>query len=132
MRTLAFALAGLLLLSPAFVSSIESICELRQADRGKVQSRSCVACHDGSLGPAAHFSLAAEGLGGAHPIDIDYERARARHPGRLVPAAQLPASLVLSDGRVTCATCHDGQAHRRSKVALSMDASSLCMSCHPY
>lgn len=43
-----------------------------------------------------------------------------------------PAELPLSNGRITCNTCHDPHGKKTSgEPLLRLDAPTLCVSCHP-
>jgi predicted CXXCH cytochrome family protein len=103
------------------------ICELRLADRARTTSRSCLACHDGSIA-TGRMARAHEGSG-AHPVDVDYLASRARRPGLRAPGA-LPPGLVLVNGTVACTTCHDPRSSERAKTALPMGRSAMCFGCH--
>jgi len=127
-----------------FESYYDGICELGRWDRSTVNSVRCLSCHDGSVASSAEYSSGALdplGSGGspawklsgdAHPVEIDYGEAQLRRPGTLRPLAQLPDSLVLNEGRVTCATCHAGTSEEKGRVAVTMSGSTLCLACHSY
>lgn len=127
-------------LSPASVWSRTDgkICELSHVERSKVDSARCIACHDGSVTSAVPYSYHSTGdlsgldLGarGSHPIEFDYGSASLRRPNRLAPVEQLNPALVLSGGKVTCATCHDGKSPHPYRTAVRMDGSAMCFACH--
>jgi predicted CXXCH cytochrome family protein len=109
---------------------VESPCELRRVDRRRTGSRECIACHDGSVGPAALHALSVRGDGGAHPVEVSYAAAFARQPGSYRSAFELPRAIVLPDGRVACTSCHDAASAEPARAALPLRASALCLACH--
>jgi len=90
-------------------------------DRSAVDSRRCLACHDGSAGPAVP-------LHDSHPVERSYADAWMAQRGHLraIPAPE----LVLAAGRVTCATCHAGASPHPASTALP--GSRLCQGCHEH
>lgn len=67
-----------------------------------------------------------------------FEKSQS-HPIDVAPSLQTPASLPLTDGRITCLTCHDstlasGHSQRartgRSFLRSSDEGGSLCSQCH--
>ena len=100
--------------------SAEAQCLLETSvDRSTVQSRQCLACHDGSGGPAVPVH-------DSHPVERPYADAwMARRASlRSIPAPE----IVLADGPVTCASCHDGAAPNPHQTALPL--AQLCQGCH--
>ena len=132
---------AVLLFSPVTWSS-ERICELRNTVRDQVDSARCLACHDGSLAPAVHANIPAQSFenlseaapssDASHPVEIDYEAARARRPAALTPASDLSPALVLTRGKLTCGTCHDGRSTLPAHVAVTLAGSRICTSCHAF
>lgn len=116
-----------LLARPARSNTRESVCELATLERDKVRSAQCLACHDGSIaGAVLHTSE-----GAPHPVEVHYELARLQSPAaRLVPVGELNPLLVLSNGFVTCATCHNPKSPHPHHTALRMDRSAMCYGCH--
>ncbi len=100
-----------------------ALASMTDADRARASSRRCLACHDGSVMPAV-----AAGPGGTHPVDVLYASAVARD--RRFAASPADPNLVLSGGRVTCATCHDRWAVPRQRWSLAVAPEALCRSCH--
>ncbi len=104
------------------------VCELSKVDRSTTRSESCLGCHDGTTAPAVeHRSL---GAGTSHPVGIKFDVAWARRSSKLHAKAALPAKLALPNGEVACTTCHDGASAQPKKVAVTMNGSQLCLSCH--
>lgn len=116
-------------IEPGGAAESESACELQGAVRAGTSSTACMACHDGGSGPGVSFRMprAADTPGLDHPIEIDYAQASARN-GWLVSPGELPAELVLVEGRVSCTTCHDGASSEPRRVAGRL--MDLCTSCH--
>lgn len=109
----------------------EKLCELRTADRARATTRSCLACHDGTVAPAtAHDPAGAHRGSGLHPVEIDYDRAAMRAGTSLLPRGALAPALVLPGGKLTCTTCHDGASRLPARTALPMSGSRLCLACH--
>jgi predicted CXXCH cytochrome family protein len=121
--------AALVIGSSALSLEPSGLCELPRVDRRHATSQACLACHDGTVAGEVHFSTERMSRG-SHPVDVSYSRAGLEHPDTFHPQGALPGSLVLNDGRVTCATCHDGASREPHKVAVTMSASALCFSCH--
>ncbi|MFL5299454.1 MAG: cytochrome c3 family protein [Anaeromyxobacteraceae bacterium] len=104
-------------------------CEMRTADRRATSSQRCLACHDGTVAPGSLVPAGRAGELGDHPIDVDYEGSRVR--GQLLrPAAELPPSLPLVNGRVACTTCHAPDSPEPGHTALPMRRSAMCFACH--
>ncbi len=99
----------------------DEVCELARADRARMPSTRCVACHEEILiGPARAGH-------GDHPVDVDYAAIAARDPEAFVPPALLRKDVPLVDGKVACTSCHDGASpHARRAV----DPANLCSACH--
>jgi predicted CXXCH cytochrome family protein len=131
------------LLLPGAAKSYEpaSLCELTRVDGATTNSFTCIACHDGTIGPAAHgrgsadaedrFGLAAASGGEeqGHPTQVDYERSRVRLSG-LTAVAMLPRSIPLPEGKVSCTSCHNGASTEPFHTSMSMRGSALCFACH--
>lgn len=116
------------------------VCGLPQAMPGRTPTRACMGCHDGTIGALANvtfrsqlegFQSAPEAPGaGSHPVDIDYAEAAQRRPGWLTPVAALPPEVMLTDGLVTCVTCHHPDSNESFRTSLPMGGSGLCTACH--
>jgi hypothetical protein len=102
-------------------------CELSRVERGMASSRSCLACHDGSTGPAIAYQMSPDGRGMSHPVEIDYQRAAAARPGQYQAITALPPEVPLVAGRIECTTCHDGASHDPKRVVA---VRNLCTVCH--
>ncbi len=101
------------------------------------ESRRCLGCHDGVT---AGEHLNSSGFGAAvsfgeqmrsHPVGIPYER-RGRRGGdaALRSEVQLPDSVRLPGGSVSCVSCHNLYATGRHKLSVPIEGSKLCFTCH--
>jgi hypothetical protein len=99
-----------------------SSCELLAPGfrRSSSSTQACLVCHDGTVGrPISLHSP-------SHPADRSYAGAALTGRASLRPAP--PPELVLVDGLVVCATCHDGTSPYPHRVAVA--PATLCQSCH--
>ena len=96
-------------------------------------SRQCMGCH-GEKGEGGRVQVDARGLlrhgSGAvnHPVGVVYADALRR--GSYRPAARLPASVVLPEGKLACVSCHVGYSQQHGALVLPVRGSALCLSCH--
>jgi len=94
-------------------------------------SHHCLACHDGTVASEA-FSVSRSSFdatpsgGRGHPVDVPYPI----WDRRFRPAAELDRRLVLSEGCVSCTTCHGGSDASRKRLSVPNDRSALCLCCH--
>jgi len=90
-------------------------CTLVPGSGNSATTRDCTSCHVGLEGRHSH------------PVDVDQDMARARSIGGSGPSLRPAAEVVkrgvfLSDGKVSCLTCHDGNSPWKYKIALPPDA----------
>lgn len=101
-------------------------------------SRQCLGCHDGisarespgtpSVRTVA-FSVGPQS--GDHPIGQDYARAARRRKGSsLRPIQLLPKNIRLPGGQVSCVSCHDLYSGSPNLLAVPIEGSRLCFTCH--
>ena len=107
--------------------TVNNVCTLSSADRAATDSFKCLSCHDGTV---AKSVVGSDPHGEQHPVEIDYAPRAAQGYGRLVPRP--PPALVLTNGKVTCMTCHDGSSSEPHHTAMSMSGSAMCLACHAY
>ncbi len=108
----------------------EGICTLGRVNRQQATTRSCLTCHDGSVeGNSIHAAPPGHIGANVHPVDVNYLE-RSAFTERFEPARRLHPALVLQDGKLTCATCHDGLSDQPHHTAITMNHSQLCLSCH--
>jgi predicted CXXCH cytochrome family protein len=90
----------------------------------------CLSCHDGTRAnfvthEAIPFVSPASAERG-HPVDVSYP---VSSPG-FVTSFDLDPRLALTNGRVTCRTCHGDSSPQRTSLSVSNEGSALCLSCH--
>ena len=122
-------------------------------------SKICLSCHDGAVaadrssgGTRSSLIPALKSdentLVNHHPVGMTYDREIATPYGRLFDPATRPvtigtgeqsrsgtvASLLLFDGRVECASCHDVHntftVGSKKLVKASTDGRAICLACH--
>jgi len=101
----------------------------------------CLGCHDGVTAPdvysMAHAVVGTGQLAGSvlgtrglrsHPVGVKYPEGAACFESR----AAVEVDLMLPDGRIQCATCHDAHnTHRHARMLrISNERSRLCLTCH--
>jgi len=107
----------------------------RDLDRA---ARSCLECHDGvSASDAGHETSRTRSLGFVgdpsrnHPIGVPYPRSGTRGVAvPLKPVAQLPRIVTLPRGQVGCISCHNLYNHEPNHLAVPIEGSRLCLTCH--
>lgn len=109
------------------------ICELPCAVRGETESRSCLACHDGTIGVSVNFSGGIPGgydfghLDQNHPVDVSIYTANTG--ARIKPI--IDSRLVLVGGQlVGCTTCHNYWAMNQESGWPAVPKAELCNGCH--
>jgi Cytochrome c7 and related cytochrome c len=115
----AAALALVLAARPGAAADVTCLLVSPEFDRSQAVSTACVSCHDGTCAAAVTSER-------SHPVERSYASAwmRRRFDLRSIP----DAALVLSNGCVTCASCHDGRSglpHRTAQPVVR-----LCQGCH--
>ena len=101
-------------------------------------TRTCLTCHDGALASeSGHLTPwnRSHGFSGdqsrAHPVGVRYtDLTRAQNLSPLKPESQLPDAITLPDGKVGCVSCHNLYARERYLLAVPIERSQLCFSCH--
>ena len=93
----------------------------------------CTGCHNGG-NPAGGFDFERvwfrpDDLRKQHPISLLYDASR--DPGFNPASSVVAAGLVLENGRVQCATCHEPHTARYRPFLRMPNANrSLCLVCH--
>lgn len=104
--------------------------EHAQTDEYSVQ---CMACHDErGMGPGVELigsNIARHATGSMeHPVGVDYRQAYTfggyRHPD------ELPTSISLPGGQVSCISCHEGYSSTHGEMVTTNEGSNLCFQCH--
>ncbi|MCP4589655.1 MAG: hypothetical protein GY842_02830 [bacterium] len=106
-----------------------------QLDR---DSRRCMGCHDGvSASDSDNTTAWNRGSGSGrdhgrnHPVGVPYsDRRSPRGSVQLRPASLLPKKIRLPSGQVSCISCHDLYSRERRRLAVTIEESALCFSCH--
>lgn len=96
----------------------------------------CLGCHtSGSYAGGGTVSVGLNGVlrhssGSApHPIGRSYREAN--RDGDFHPEHQLAQkNIMLSDGKVSCVSCHEAYKKEHGKLVMTLDRSALCLSCH--
>jgi predicted CXXCH cytochrome family protein len=96
----------------------------------------CLGCHtSGSYAGGGVVSLGGNGVlrhssgAAAHPIGRLY--SSVSNKGDYQPEATLAQKkILLSDGKVSCVSCHEVYKKEHGKLIITMDRSALCFACH--
>lgn len=95
----------------------------------------CMGCHAGSHSSGGTVSLGRNGIlqhssGSApHPIGISYREASRK--GGFNPEYQLAQKkILLSDGKISCISCHEAYKKDHGRLVVTLDRSALCIACH--
>ena len=95
----------------------------------------CLGCHAGSHLGGGAVSIGRNGIlrhssGSApHPIGRSYRDASRKggyHPEHLLAQKK----IMLSDGKISCVSCHEAYKKDHGRLVASLDRSALCLSCH--
>lgn len=94
----------------------------------------CLGCHDGTVSCLVTTSVATSAAGervvalpsANHPVDVPYPVARKSFR----PRADVERTLPLTNGRVTCETCHSGDPSSPAQLTVPNTRSRLCLTCH--
>lgn len=81
----------------------------------------CLSCHDGSMAIARSTD--------DHPVNRPYPPAGKRKMFKN-PAQVKAAGIKLVHGRVTCVSCHNLANPKPLHLAIELDRSKLCLTCH--
>ena len=107
-------------------------------DRIDAESRSCLGCHDGVTASESRNPAGAGRGGGSladpgrnHPIAVRYPtRQRGDFDVPFRPVSALPQEVRLPGGKVSCVSCHNLYAPGRKLLAVPIEGSQLCFTCH--
>lgn len=102
-------------------------------------SKTCLQCHDGTIAREIPFNdhetsriLELQGIqnypqmtGKNHPLNVAYPVSDSN----FVNKEKLDQRLILTDGKVTCGTCHSG-SHGDYRLSIPNNGSRLCLACH--
>jgi predicted CXXCH cytochrome family protein len=96
----------------------------------------CLGCHTaGSYAGGGSVSLGKNGIvkhasgAAAHPIGRVYKNFSRNADYR--PENELAQrNIMLSDGKISCVSCHEVYKKEHGKLVMTMDRSALCLACH--
>jgi predicted CXXCH cytochrome family protein len=100
-------------------------------------SMECITCHDGTTAISVNYKIKSpetiashslDNIGGSHPVGTDYTRYIGRKD--YAPYDSLPNNMVLMEGKLSCITCHDMLSTNRAYLAVDLEQSNLCFTCH--
>ena len=95
----------------------------------------CLGCHAGNHAGGGAVRVSNDGVMrhasglAPHPIGRSYRNASSK--GGYHPEHQLPSKkIMLSDGKISCISCHEAYKKEHGKLVASNERSALCLSCH--
>jgi predicted CXXCH cytochrome family protein len=95
----------------------------------------CLGCHAGGHTAGGTVSVSHAGVmhrSGAtapHPIGVSYRDA-SRKGGLRSEYELAQKHIVMSDGRISCVSCHEAYNKDHGKLVVPMARSALCLACH--
>jgi len=95
----------------------------------------CLGCHAGSHSSGGTVSIGRSGVlshasGAApHPIGT-YYRDALRKGGYHPEFTLAQKKIMLSDGRISCLSCHEAYKKEHGRLVVPMTRSALCLACH--
>ncbi|MBF0379721.1 MAG: cytochrome c3 family protein [Magnetococcales bacterium] len=96
-------------------------------------SLQCMGCH-GEQGDSKRVDVSARGLlrhtssSMNHPIGVSYNQSATFGGYRAL--TQLPESIVLPNGKLSCVSCHYGYSKKHGGLVIANNYSNLCQTCH--
>lgn len=95
------------------------------------ERETCLSCHDGVIASDVGYSAGDSAFGrwSTHPVYRPYPPLRKR--SEFAPASEVEAAgIVLTDGEITCLSCHDLTSEEASHPIMDNRGSRLCLTCH--
>ncbi len=100
-------------------------------------SAGCLVCHDGKSASIVRPSIlnspnnirGMKVVSEKHPIGMDYEKYTASNK-TLKSLDEMSQHLSLTEGRVSCITCHDPLNSRQYRLRITKTGIDLCAACH--
>jgi predicted CXXCH cytochrome family protein len=100
-------------------------------------SAGCLVCHDGKSASQVRLSIinspnkrdAMKKISTKHPIGMDYEKYSASNKA-LKSLDEMSQNLSLTEGRVSCITCHDPLNSGQNHLRITKTGIDLCSACH--
>ena len=95
----------------------------------------CLGCHSGTHSGGGAVSIGRNGIlrhaSGFSPHPIGRSYSDASRKGGFRPEYQLAQrNIKLSDGKISCVSCHEAYKQDHGRLVASLDRSALCLSCH--
>ncbi len=99
------------------------------------ESQDCLSCHDGTVadGAVSHSVQLMDSEGSVeHPIGVPLVATERTRNGdfRMANASTLDRRIRLSEGNLSCTSCHSVYSKEPAKLVMSNQGSKLCLSCH--
>ncbi|MBL8747073.1 MAG: hypothetical protein JNK58_12055 [Phycisphaerae bacterium] len=97
------------------------------------ESRSCLACHDGSAGvDAGSHRMGAGGhySDNDHPIGVPMRATSRTKNGDFALARNPDPRVRLFGGSIGCGSCHSVYSREPARLVMSNRGSRLCLGCH--
>lgn len=100
-------------------------------------SMECINCHDGTVAQAVdyrfektetHEGTSLVTLLASHPIGVDFTKFSCNN--KFNHWRSLPPEIVLMNGKIGCASCHNLLGNRYLYLSVDMAGSGLCFTCH--
>lgn len=97
----------------------------------KASVSDCLNCHDGSIAKVVPVCMAESCFQtpGSHPVDTPYPPVKERNM-YMSAAIVKAAGITLVNGLVTCVSCHNLANPGQFYLAIEIDRSKLCLTCH--
>lgn len=100
-------------------------------------SAGCLVCHDGKSASIVRPTIinspnnltVMKVISEKHPIGMDYEKYSASNK-TLKSLDEMSQHLSLTEGRVSCITCHDPLNSRQNRLRITKTGIDLCSACH--
>lgn len=92
-------------------------------------STDCLSCHDGVLAKPVMLSVTVGNYFCSHPINRNYPPVNSQDAYRTVEQVTA-AGIKLSNGQVSCISCHNLKNPNAPHLAVPLDKSDLCFTCH--
>ena len=97
----------------------------------------CLGCHTaGGYAGGGTVSISSNGVvrhgsgSAVHPIGRVYRDVVRGNPSYQPETSLAQKNIMLSDGKVSCVSCHEVYKKEHGKLVMTMDKSALCFACH--
>lgn len=93
----------------------------------------CLACHDGTVASDKYGGMS-DGVSrqtGNHSVRVDYQASfMSGQNAKLVATGAVDRRILLTNGQVTCMSCHSLYSPEAGLLVIRNDNSALCTACH--